>query len=100
MDMIYENGAFGDHPFHKHNHKAWIIGVGEGFFRWPDVATAIKEVPENFNMIDPPLRDGARLREKHGSWTVVRYTITFPALSMLHCHKIGECCLQVGVSRS
>ena len=77
-------------PFHKHNHKTWIIGQGDGFFKWPDVATAIKEVPESFNMVNPPLRDGARLRKENGAWTVVRYTVSFPALSMLHCHKIAH----------
>jgi FtsP/CotA-like multicopper oxidase with cupredoxin domain len=90
VDIIYENAAYGDHPFHKHNHKAFIIGRGDGFWRWKNVAAAIKESPENFNMVDPPLRDGARLAKEHGSWTVIRYTIDFPALSMLHCHKIGK----------
>ena len=59
--------------------------MGDGFFRWPDVSTAIKEVPKNFNLIDPPLRDGSRLAKGEGSWTVIRYHITFPAISMLHC---------------
>ncbi|KAJ4301932.1 hypothetical protein N0V90_004028 [Kalmusia sp. IMI 367209] len=80
VDIIYENAAHAMHPFHKHNHKAFIIGRGEGYFKWPDVATALKEAPESFNMIDPPLRDGARLAAGPGSWTVIRYTITFPAL--------------------
>ncbi|KAF4306496.1 Multicopper oxidase type 1 [Botryosphaeria dothidea] len=88
VDIIFESRAYAMHPFHKHNHKAWIIGRGKGYFRWPDVATALKEAPENFNMIDPPLRDGARLEAEEGSWTVIRYTITFPAMSMLHCHRI------------
>ncbi|GME45389.1 putative multicopper oxidase [Neofusicoccum parvum] len=85
VDIVYENGAFGMHPFHKHNHKAFIIGMGDGFFRWPDVEAAIRDVPENFNLVDPPLRDGARLAKGEGSWTVIRYQITFPAMSMLHC---------------
>lgn len=29
----------------QHNHKTFIIGKCVGFFRWPDVETAIKEVP-------------------------------------------------------
>ena len=90
VDIIFENHAMAMHPFHKHNHKAWIIGRGIGYFRWKNVATAIKESPENFNMIDPPLRDGARLAAGLGSWTVIRYTITFPAMSMLHCHRIAH----------
>lgn len=90
VDIIYENATPAMHPFHKHNHKAWIIGTGTGFFKWPDVATAIREAPENFNMVDPPLRDGARLAGGAGSWTAIRYTITFPAMSMLHCHRIAH----------
>lgn len=74
----------------RHNHKAFIIGVGHGYFRWPDVETAMKEVPENFNVVNPPLRDGARLAKGEGSWTVIRYQITFPAMSMLHC-KLYPC---------
>lgn len=90
VDIIFENYANAMHPFHKHNHKAWIIGQGTGYFRWKNVATAIKESPESFNLVDPPLRDGARLAAGLGSWTVIRYTITFPALSMLHCHRIAH----------
>ncbi|KAF5694906.1 multicopper oxidase [Fusarium denticulatum] len=88
VDIILENGAFGMHPFHKHNHKAWIIGSGTGGFPWPDVETARLAVPDNFNLINPPLRDGFRLSPEPGSWIVLRYTITFPATSMLHCHRI------------
>ncbi|KAF4551219.1 Multicopper oxidase-like protein 7 [Elsinoe fawcettii] len=88
VDLIFENRKFAMHPFHKHNHKFFIIGMGKGGFHWPDVKTAAKEVPENFNFIDPPLRDGARLEEGEGSWTAIRYEVAFPAMSMLHCHRI------------
>lgn len=90
VDIVFENHADAMHPFHKHNHKAWIIGQGTGYFRWKDVSTAIKESPEDFNLVNPPLRDGARLAAEVGSWTVIRYTITFPAMSMLHCHRIAH----------
>ena len=90
VDIIFENYADAMHPFHKHNHKAWIIGRGDGYFRWKDVTTAIKESPESFNLVNPPLRDGARLAAGAGSWTVIRYIITFPAMSMLHCHRISH----------
>ena len=90
VDIIFENHAWAMHPFHKHNHKTWIIGTGTGYFQWKDVASAIKEVPGSFNLVDPPLRDGARLAGGEGSWTVIRYMITFPAMSMLHCHRIAH----------
>lgn len=90
VDIIFENHASAMHPFHKHNHKAWIIGQGTGYFGWKDVATAIQESPESFNLVNPPFRDGFRLAGGVGTWTVIRYTITFPALSMLHCHRIAH----------
>ncbi|CAN8101371.1 unnamed protein product [Discula destructiva] len=94
VDIIFENGAnvITQHPFHKHNHKAWIIGVGSGGFPWASVDEAMREggpeVKQSFNLVDPPIRDGCRLANQTGDWTVIRYEIFFPAASMLHCHMI------------
>lgn len=94
VDIVFENGAdvITQHPFHKHNHKAFIIGTGSGGFPWDSVDEAIRVggagVEERFNFIDPPIRDGCRLGNQTGDWTVVRYEIFFPAVSMLHCHMI------------
>ncbi|EEU34604.1 uncharacterized protein NECHADRAFT_82322 [Fusarium vanettenii 77-13-4] len=77
------------HPFHKHNNKAWIIGTGEGGFPWETVADAMEGgAVKNFNSDNPPIRDGCRLGNGTGDWTVIRYEIAFPAVSMLHCHMI------------
>ncbi|KAJ1337777.1 L-ascorbate oxidase [Microdochium nivale] len=93
VDIIFSNGAnvTSQHPFHKHNTKAWIIGTGTGGFPWASVDEAIREHPRiaaDFNFADPPLRDGCRLGNQTGDWTAIRYQITFPAASMLHCHMI------------
>ncbi|KXJ97247.1 laccase-1 [Microdochium bolleyi] len=93
VDIVFSNGAnvTSQHPFHKHNTKAWIIGTGTGGFPWATVDEAIEQQPEivhNFNFVDPPLRDGCRLGNQTGDWTAIRYQITFPAASMLHCHMI------------
>lgn len=92
VDIIFENGAnvTTQHPFHKHNNKAFIIGTGTGGFPWATVDEAIRFGGQeaNFNFVDPPLRDGCRLGNQTGDWTVVRYDIAFPAASMLHCHMI------------
>lgn len=94
VDIILENGAHvtSQHPFHKHNHKAWIIGTGAGGFPWSSVDEAIRqggpEVEKRFNFVDPPIRDGCRLGNQTSDWTVIRYEISFPAASMLHCHMI------------
>ncbi|GKU07420.1 unnamed protein product [Fusarium langsethiae] len=91
VDIIFENGAnvTTQHPFHKHNHKAWIIGTGHDGFPWATVQEAIDAgAADYFNLKDPPIRDGCRLGNATGDWTVIRYEITFPAASMLHCHMI------------
>ncbi|KAL9561976.1 hypothetical protein ACKAV7_013899 [Fusarium commune] len=61
VDIIFENGANvkTQHPFHKHNHKAWIIDIGHGGFPWATVEEAISEgAGKFFNLVDPPIRDG------------------------------------------
>ncbi|TDZ30168.1 Laccase abr2 [Colletotrichum spinosum] len=91
VDLINENGARmnASHPFHKHKHKVWIIGQGEGGFTWKDVDDAMKDGgAQYFNTVDPPYRDGFTLYAEEGRFVVVRYMITFPAVSMLHCHMI------------
>lgn len=92
VDIIFSNGANvnSQHPFHKHNNKAWVIGTGTGGFPWETVDEAITEggMGKNFNFVDPPIRDGCRLGNSTGDWTVIRYEIAFPAASMLHCHMI------------
>lgn len=94
VDIILENGAHvtSQHPFHKHNHKAWVIGTGTGGFPWASVDEAIREggpaVEKRFNLVNPSIRDGCRLGNQTGDWTVIRYEISFPAASMMHCHMI------------
>ncbi|PSR79595.1 laccase TilA [Coniella lustricola] len=92
VDIIFENGAnvTSQHPFHKHNHKAFILGTGTGGFPWSTVEEAISVggMGRHFNFINPPRRDGCRLGNSTGDWTVIRYQISFPAASMLHCHMI------------
>ena len=91
VDIIFQNGAnvTSQHPFHKHNHKAWIIGMGKGGFPWSSVEEAITAGQgSHFNFENPPIRDGCRLGNEEGDWTVIRYEIFFPAASMLHCHMI------------
>ncbi len=70
------------HPIHKHGNKMWLIGSGQGTFRWSSVEEA------NFNLVDPPRRDGfATLDAPHApTWTAVRYQVTNPGAWVIHCH--------------
>lgn len=94
VDLVIENGADIDsnHPFHKHNHKVWVVGQGEGGFPWASVDEALEKggdrVGAYFNLENPPYRDGFTLYAGEGKFVVIRYHITFPAVSMLHCHMI------------
>ncbi|KXH59620.1 multicopper oxidase [Colletotrichum salicis] len=84
VDLIIENGANVDasHPFHKHNHKVFVIGQGQGGFPWKDVDDAIQHGGEKyFNLKTPPYRDGFTLQAGEGKFVVVRYKIDFPAAS-------------------
>lgn len=76
------------HPIHKHGNKMYHIGSGEGPFRWSSVEEAMKEIPHQFNLVDPPRRDafpspGAL---NNTAWAVVRYHVTDPGAWTLHCH--------------
>lgn len=76
------------HPIHKHGNKMWLLGSGNGLFKWSSVAEAALEIPQSFNLVDPPRRDGfATLNAGTGpTWTAVRYHVTNPGAWMLHCH--------------
>ncbi|KAJ4295274.1 hypothetical protein N0V90_007285 [Kalmusia sp. IMI 367209] len=60
VDLIFHVATVGQppHPIHKHSNKGFIIGQGEGNFTWSSVAEAVTEIPESFNLISPPYRDG------------------------------------------
>lgn len=76
------------HPIHKHGGKMFQIGSGTGEFRWTSVDDAMREVPERFNLVDPPRRDAfASLPAgREASWVVVRYHVANPGAWLLHCH--------------
>jgi FtsP/CotA-like multicopper oxidase with cupredoxin domain len=76
------------HPIHKHGNKMWLIGSGQGTFTWSSVEAAIQEIPQNFNLVDPPRRDGFATLDapKNPTWTAVRYHVTNPGAWMIHCH--------------
>jgi hypothetical protein len=71
------------HPIHKHSNKGHIIGYGEGEFNYTDVAEALKYIPENFNLVNPPYRDGFYTLPvaKLSTWMVVRYFVQNPGVS-------------------
>jgi FtsP/CotA-like multicopper oxidase with cupredoxin domain len=92
VDIIFQvtntSGLQPPHPLHKHSNKAHIIGSGSGDFLWPDVAAAIKTIPENFDLVNPPYRDGFVTLPVLGpsTWLAIRYHVVNPGAFLLHCH--------------
>lgn len=76
------------HPIHKHGNKMWLIGSGKGLFNYTSVAEAIKVIPQSFNLVDPPRRDGFATLDSPSSptWIAVRYHVTNPGAWFIHCH--------------
>lgn len=90
IDLVFYAAAFPmpPHPIHKHGNKMYQIGAGAGDWTWASVEEAMAELPANFNLANPPRRDGfASPPAIEGrAWTVVRYHVTNPGAWLLHCH--------------
>ncbi len=60
----------------QHFNKFWVTGSGTGLFTWSSVAEAAAEIPENFNFVNPPVRDGFNTpvakSASGGSWLALR----------------------------
>lgn len=76
------------HPMHKHGNHMYQIGSGSGTFNWSSTEEAMKYIPEQFNLVNPPRRDAFNsLPTLEGpTWLMVRYHVTNPGPWLLHCH--------------
>jgi FtsP/CotA-like multicopper oxidase with cupredoxin domain len=76
------------HTIHKHSNKAFVLGSGDGFFNWTTVADAVAAIPQSFNLVTPPYRDGfvVPASKQKPTWLAVRYHVVNPGAFMLHCH--------------
>ncbi|KAF7560107.1 hypothetical protein G7046_g4047 [Stylonectria norvegica] len=59
VDLVFATAVFPmpAHPIHKHGTKMYQIGSGTGPFKWPSVEEAVRDIPEQFNLVNPPRRD-------------------------------------------
>lgn len=90
VDLLFFASSFPmpPHPIHKHGNRMYQIGSGSGAFNWTSTEEAIKHIPEQFNLVNPPRRDAfASLpTATEVSWVIVRYHVTNPGAWLLHCH--------------
>ncbi|KAI5462075.1 multicopper oxidase-domain-containing protein [Mariannaea sp. PMI_226] len=90
VDLVMVSATFPQppHPIHKHGNKMYQIGSGNGDFKWNSVDEAIKEIPHQFNLVNPPRRDVFTTPPAFTgvAWTVLRYHVINPGAWLLHCH--------------
>ncbi|ORY60947.1 multicopper oxidase [Pseudomassariella vexata] len=100
VDLVFQAVVFPmpPHPIHKHGNKMYLLGQGDGLFKWSSVAEAAKEIPQSFNLVDPPRRDGFTTPPalQGPTWMVVRYHVHNPGAWLVHCHVQSH--LQGGMS--
>jgi len=75
------------HVMHKHSNKAFILGVGPGFFNWTSTEEAYAERPDLFQLDNPQMRDTFVTNGPTGpTWMIVRYQVVNPGPFLFHCH--------------
>ena len=47
---------------HKHFNRYWVLGQGQGDWKFGSVAEAIAAVPDSFNLVNPAVRGTSRSR--------------------------------------
>ncbi|KAJ5949009.1 Multicopper oxidase type 2 [Penicillium verhagenii] len=94
VDVLLQLGHFpntpdtaGAHVMHKHSNKAFILGLGPGFFEWESTEQAIAAHPEYFHLENPPMRDTFVTQGNRGiTWMILRYQVINPGPFIFHCH--------------
>ncbi|KAG5913127.1 hypothetical protein E4U53_005000, partial [Claviceps sorghi] len=91
VDLVFRASghAMPAHPIHKHGVKMFVLGSGRGPFGWASVEHAARERPGQFNLVDPPRRDGVLslpVETGQESWVAVRYQVSSPGAWLVHCH--------------
>ncbi|KIP03948.1 ferroxidase/laccase group [Phlebiopsis gigantea 11061_1 CR5-6] len=74
VDLLLVNEGPGDHPFHLHGHRPWIMGSGTGTFDGHELTPA-----------NPLRRDTFDIPSQ--GWMMIRYISDNPGPWTLHCHN-------------
>lgn len=76
VDVILDNLDDGDHPFHLHGHKFWLMARGTGRLPWSGASA--------WNAMNPLRRD--TLLVPAYTWAVLRVRLDHAGYWALHCH--------------
>ncbi|OGE51743.1 hypothetical protein PENARI_c012G11556 [Penicillium arizonense] len=92
VDIIFK--VFGNsttlqpgHPLHKHSNPVYVLGSGTGEFNYTSVAEAVNEIPESFNLVDPPIPSPVQQPSKdRPGWRSAIMALRNPGAFFMHCH--------------
>lgn len=73
VDLLINNLDDGDHPFHLHGHRPYIMGMGAGRY-----------IGQGLNEVNPLRRDTVLIPAY--SWTILRFVTDNPGVWAFHCH--------------
>ncbi|KAF2192785.1 multicopper oxidase [Zopfia rhizophila CBS 207.26] len=76
IDVLIQNFDDGNHPFHLHGYKFWVLASGHGYVP--------KNIYENLDLTNLLRRDTASV-EAFG-WTLIRFVADNPGVWAFHCH--------------
>jgi FtsP/CotA-like multicopper oxidase with cupredoxin domain len=76
IDILIQNFDDGNHPFHLHGYKFWVLAQGHGY--------PPPTLHQDLNVTNPLRRDTASV-EAFG-WMLVRFVADNPGVWAFHCH--------------
>ncbi|KAG0653711.1 laccase, multicopper oxidase, benzenediol:oxygen oxidorectuctase [Rhodotorula mucilaginosa] len=80
IDLVIQNIAGADHPFHLHNSPMFVLSSGPGVIS-PEEASRLQH-----NLTNPLRRDTITVAP--GTWRVVRVITDIPGTLLFHCHIV------------
>ncbi|KAF1938344.1 hypothetical protein EJ02DRAFT_457968 [Clathrospora elynae] len=80
LDILIQNFDDGNHPFHLHGYKFWVLASGHGY----PPPSLLQTQSSHFNTANPLRRDTASV-EAFG-WLLIRFVADNPGVWAFHCH--------------
>lgn len=81
IDILIQNMDDGNHPFHLHGYKFWVLKQGTGYAPQPYSTPSLYE---GIDLKNPLRRDTASI-EAYG-WMLIRFIADNPGAWAFHCH--------------
>ncbi|KAF3037163.1 hypothetical protein E8E11_001642 [Didymella keratinophila] len=81
VDILIQNLDDGNHPFHLHGYKFWVLKHGKGYAPQPYSTPSLHD---DIDFLNPLRRDTATI-EPYG-WMLIRFVADNPGAWAFHCH--------------